>query len=377
MMSYVLDRSRNAPPLHIQLTAILRARIEQGTWPEGTPLPPEKALCAEFDVARGTLRQALQRLEEEGYLRREQGRGTFVEKAERRRASRRTRTHRLAFIVPYVRDSSVSTILIGFQEAAEQERCTVAFHHASNDTRQQDALVSQLVAEKIDGIALYPVDSESSPALASLIRSRFPIVLIDRYFKRVMSDYVGTDHFNGGLRVVHYLVDQGHQRIGFVTWRSPASSMEHRQLAYTQALRERGLAPDPGLICTVEGYPTIDLTPLKAYLSADSRPSAVFAANDQIAIALYRAAQAVGLRVPDDLSIVGFDNLDIAGQLEPPLTTMAQPFRQVGQEAARLLIRRLQGETTYFQHITLPPQLIVRGSVVSIATTASANSARL
>lgn len=92
----------------------------------------------------------------------------------------------------------------------------------------------------------------------------------------------------------------------------------------------------------------------------------MFAANDQIAIALYRAAASLGLRVPQDLSVIGFDNLDVAEQLVPQLTTVAQPFLQVGQTAAELLLRRISGETTQ-QQITLSPQLIVRGSTVAIA----------
>lgn len=362
-MSISLDRDHDAPPLHVQLAAILRARIRDGVWKEGEPLPTEKTLCAEFDVARGTLRQALQKLEAEGYLRREQGRGTFVQVAGLRQPARDAPSARLAFIVPYVRDSSVSNILMGFQEAAEQGQFVVVFSHVNNDARQQDALIERLAGEGISGIALYPVDSESPAPLAGLIRSGYPIVLIDRYLKDVPSDYVGADHFGGALSAVHYLAEQGHRRIGFVTWRSPATSMEHRHLGYLQALRERGLPVDSALMCTVEGYPTVDLTPLKTYLSEPERPTAVFAANDQIAIALYRAAQAVGLRVPHDLSITGFDDLDIVDRLDPPLTTIAQPFQDIGRAAAKLLARRIRGERGYVQHLTIPPQLIVRESV--------------
>ena len=180
----------------------------------------------------------------------------------------RSQAKRLAFIVPYVRDSSVSTILIGFQQVAEEADYVVIFNHVNNDLRQQEQVIGKLLREGIAGIALYPVDSDHISPVDQVVRSDVPIVLIDRYLKGLSTDYVTADHFGGAIRGVHYLVDQGHARVGFVTWLSPATSMEHRHLGYVQALRERGLKPDPSLVCHVEGYPTVDLTPLRAYLSS-------------------------------------------------------------------------------------------------------------
>lgn len=365
-MSPLLDRSKNpdAPHLHTQVAGILKERIENGVWPNGAGLPSEKELCAEFDVARGTIRQALQTLEREGYLRREQGRGTFVQ-LNATATPDRTQSRRLAFIVPYVRDSSVPAILIGFQQTAEQANFSVIFNHVNNNLTQQERVIRKLVTENVAGIALYPVDSEHlSPALVdSVRRAGIPLVLIDRYLRSASTDYVMTDHFDGAIRGTHYLCEQGHRRVGFVSWLSPAVSMEHRYLGYAQALAERSMTVDDRLICTVEGYPVFDYTRLAEYLSGPDRPTAVFAGNDQIAIALYRAAGMVGLSIPDDLSVLGFDNLDVSSHLEPPLTTLAQPFTQIGHAAAELLLRRLQGETVpYYEQITLPAQLIVRSS---------------
>jgi LacI family transcriptional regulator len=171
-----------------------------------------------------------------------------------------------------------------------------------------------------------------------------------------------ADHFGGAIRGTHYLFEQGHRRVGFISWLSPAVSMEHRYLGYKQALAERDVPLDERLICYVEGYPVFDYSQLAAYLSGPERPTAVFSANDQIAIALYRAAASVGLSIPGDLAVLGFDNLDVSPHLDPPLTTLAQPFTQIGQVAAELLLRRLQGEQGHCQQITLPAQLIIRES---------------
>jgi GntR family transcriptional regulator of arabinose operon len=362
-MPTILQRDENAQPLHTQVAAILKERIVTGMWRDGENIPTEKALSVEFDVARGTVRQSLQKLEAEGYLRREQGRGTFVQLTKPSNGHKKVSSaRRLAFVVPYVRDSSVSTMLIGFQQVAEQAGYTVIFNHVNNDLTQQEQVIHRLVSDGIAGVALYPVDSDHIAPIDQIAPTGVPIVLIDRYLKGLSTDYVTSDHFGGALRAVHFLTDQGHTRVGFVTWLSPATSMEHRHVGYLQALRERGIQPDGSLVCYVEGYPTVDLTPLRAYLSSPNRPSAVLAANDQIAIALYRAAAAIGLSVPEDLSIIGFDNLDISEHLDPPLTTIAQPFLKIGQTAAQMLIQRIEGDSQYLRQVTIPPDLIVRAS---------------
>jgi GntR family transcriptional regulator of arabinose operon len=365
IMPQLLERGNDAQPLYIQVASILKQRILDGIWREDDSIPPEKMLCVEFEIARGTLRQALKILEDEGYLRREQGRGTFITLPEHG-ANAGAKTNHLAFVVPYVRDSSVSTILVGFQRVAEQSGYSVIFNHVNNDLAQQEEVVRKLVRQGVMGIALYPVDSEHTSPVAELTVSGYPIVLVDRYLKGLSTDYVMTDHFGGALRGTHYLVNRGHRRVGFVTWLSPAISMEHRMLGYIQALREQEIQPDDNLICRVEGYPTVDLTPLKTYLSSSQRPTAIFAANDQIAIALYRAAAAVGLRVPEDLAVVGFDNLDISPHLDPPLTTVAQPFMKIGETAVEMLLRRIRGEAGHLQQITLAPELVIRQSCLAL-----------
>lgn len=355
-----LRRDDSAPPLYVQVAAILKQRLLSGAVKEGDPLPSEKALCIEFAVARGTLRQALRLLEEEGFLRREQGRGTFIT------LRRRTRTtqpnQHLAFIVPYVRDSSVSSILVGFQEVAEEAGYSVIFNHVNNDPHQQEDVIRKLVKQRVQGIALYPVNSDYVPPVDKLVQAGYPLVMVDRYLRDLTTDCVMSDHFGGALLGTRYLFDRGHRHVGFVNWLSSSISLEHREQGYWQALYERGIPRKPELVCRVESYPAVDLTPLEDYLARHDRPTAVFAANDQIAIALYKAAGAMGLSIPDDLAIVGFDNLDVSLHLDPPLTTVEQPFRQIGAKAAERLLARINGDHSPLQSFTLAPHLIERES---------------
>ncbi len=143
--------------------------------------------------------------------------------------------------------------------------------------------------------------------------------------------------------------------------------MDHRLLGYHQAMRERGISIDEYLICRVEGYPTVNRDSLANYLSEENHPTAVFAATDQIAIALYRAAATVGLRIPQDLSVMGFDDLDMSINLNPPLTKVVQQFTALGRQAAEVLLSRIRGDIRPSQQITIAPELVIRDSVTPLS----------
>jgi DNA-binding LacI/PurR family transcriptional regulator len=140
------------------------------------------------------------------------------------------------------------------------------------------------------------------------------------------------------------------------------TSITHRQAGYRQALAEAGLQPDPELEWEVEGYPEVDQAALQRRLSQANRPTGIFAANDQLAIAVQRAAAALQLAIPRELALVGFDNLDLSAHLDIRLTTVAQPAFEMGQAVWELLCLRFRSGSGYSQKRLLPVQLIVRQS---------------
>ncbi len=358
----VLQRSRDVP-LYLQLRTLLQQRIASGEWGPGAMLPAEHVLCAEYGVSRGTLRQALADLEAVGLLRREQGRGTFVTHGARAEAANSLLSRSLSFIVPYVRDSFVPTLLLGVESAARAQGFAVLFHHVENDLDKQAEALRSAWQQGVAGIILFPVDSTHvAPIMEELVARRFPFVLLDRYLRGLHTDYVISDNFGGGLRATQHLLWLGHRRIGFVSWRDPAVTMEHRRAGYRYALEEVGAPLDPKLECEVEGYPTIDQAALTRFLRETPGLTAVFAANDQLALAARRAALALGLAIPRDLALVGFDDLDIASQIDVPLTTVAQQVFEMGRLAAEVVIRKIRGEATGVEQHILPTRLIVRRS---------------
>ncbi len=356
-------------PLSIQIHTRLYQRILKGEWAYGAMLPSEFELCAEYGVSRGTIRQALAKLEKEGLIRRERGRGTFVARLPHREPSARLPGHTISFIVPYVRDTFIPTILLGLESVARANQYVVLFNHSENSPLKQEEALRLAQQQGVAGIVLYPVNSSDvGPVLLEIIQQNLPLVLVDRYLRGLATDYVTSDNFGGGLIATQHLLQLGHRRIAFLSWRDPAVTMEHRRVGYRQALIEAGLPVDPGLEWEVEGYPDIDIPALTRLLQQLPRPSALFAANDQLALAVQRTARTLRLSIPEDLALVGFDNLDIASHLDVPLTTIAQAAFQMGKAAGEQVIGKIAGQSQGVKHTILPVELVVRQSCGAVSS---------
>jgi GntR family transcriptional regulator, arabinose operon transcriptional repressor len=349
--------------LHIQVSNLLISRILDGEWPIGGMLPSEQQLCAQLGISRGTLRQALGELHRNGYVRREQGRGTFIARGQVRQNQSDLPSRTLAFLVPYVLDSFAPSLLMGVEHKAKEHGYSVLFHHVENSLVKQTEILSRLKYSGVAGIVLYPVDSiHIDQAILGIQEEHYPLVVVDRYFKQLTTDYVTADNFGGALRATQHLLALGHQRIGFLTSAEPAVTMEHRQLGYRQALVEADLVVDADDIWGIECYPTMDMTPLAPILSAVQRPTAVLAANDRLALALYKLCRTLHLRIPEDLAIVGFGDFGISAHLDPPLTSVALPTMAMGCKAAEVVMGRIDRTIVGPQQHMLPTSLIVRAS---------------
>lgn len=353
----------NGLPLYQQIHARMQQRILGGEWAFGSMLPSEHGLGAEYGISRGTVRQVLAELEKEGLIRRERGRGTFAARLPRTELVAGLQSRSISFIVPYVRDSFTPTILLGVESAARASGFVVLFNHVENSPEKQEAALRLAIQQGVAGIILYPVNStDIGVVLSELVQRKVPLVLVDRYLRTLATDYVTSDNFGGGLKATQHLLHLGHRRIAFLSWHDAAVTMEHRRAGYRQALLEAGLQLDPALEWEVEGYPDIDLAALAGHLQRDPRPTALFAGNDQLALATQRAARILKIVIPSSLALVGFDNLDVSAQLDVPLTTIAQSAFEIGRTAGELVISRIMGQSNGGEHHILSVKLIVRQS---------------
>ncbi|MFI6740676.1 LacI family DNA-binding transcriptional regulator [Nonomuraea sp. NPDC050451] len=212
--------------------------------------------------------------------------------------------------------------------------------------------------------ALITFGSEPAPAqLAGLSRARLPVVVIDPMnLPDTPVTSVGSTNFAGGLSATRHLLDLGHRRIAYLGGIAGAASNQARMHGYRAAMEAAGM-PVPAEYVRASGfcYPDGE-TGGAALLDLRLPPTAIFAVSDESALGAIQAARARGLRVPEDLSVVGFDDTEIAIMTSPQLTTVRQPLREMGGVALRTALRLAAGEKIESRHIELAAELIVRGS---------------
>ena len=189
-----------------------------------------------------------------------------------------------------------------------------------------------------------------------------PIVAIDPHAGRADLPTVESDSFGGARQATQYLIELGHTRIAFMGGRPDLRSAALRDAGYRRALTDAGIPFDPSLVRDGLYQQQTAREPAMSLLTAPNRPTAVFAANDLSGIAILEVASELGLDVPGDLSVVGFDDIHEASQMTPPLTTIHQPMQTLGATAARMVVALMAGETLDTTHILLPTRLVPRAT---------------
>lgn len=189
-----------------------------------------------------------------------------------------------------------------------------------------------------------------------------PVVAIDPHAGRADLPTVESDSFTGARQATQYLIDLGHRSIGFIGGRPDLRSAALRDAGYRRALADAGIAFDSSLMREGRYQQQTAREPAMSLLRSATRPTAVFAANDLSGIAILEVAAELGLDVPGDLSVIGFDDIPEASQMTPPLTTIRQPMQTLGATAARMVVALMSGETLETTHILLPTRLIVRAT---------------
>jgi len=221
----------------------------------------------------------------------------------------------------------------------------------------------KLLREKgVDGFVLVSAGDDRE-SLELLDKGKIPKVIIDRQVESINTDSVLIDNFKGGYMATIHLLELGHTRIGCITGPSQVTPSGQRLEGFNQALLEHGIVIDDEMVVTGDFRSKSGGECLRRLMQAKEPPTAVFACNDIMAIGALAAARDLGYEVPDQLSIVGFDNIDMASLVIPKLTTIAQPTHELGETAAKLLLQRiLKGTHKEDVRIILEPTLVIRDS---------------
>ncbi len=194
-----------------------------------------------------------------------------------------------------------------------------------------------------------------------------PVVAVDHNVQSSALPTVDSENLKGAVAATEYLLGLGHRRIGFLAGRHDLESARLRERGYRQALATARVEVDESLV-QVGGYDAATAAePARRLLEVDPRPTAIFAANDVTALETIAVARSLGLRVPDDLSVVGFDNVPESALGDPPLTTVEQPIQEMGREAVRLLLELIEDPARPAARVILPTRLVVRQSCGPVA----------
>jgi LacI family transcriptional regulator len=278
------------------------------------------------------------------------------------RSLRFKQTKTLALVLTDITNPFFTTLARGVEDAASQQGFSVIFCNTDESESKEAEYLNVVLQKQVDGLLLVPACC-SGDSITFLQERKVPVVVLDRRVTDVKVDVVRCDSEEGAYRLTRHLLDLGHTRIAILSGPPSASTATDRVGGYRRALAEAGLESYAELVyrggfTQASGYQMA----LQA-LAVVPRPTALFAANNFIASGAFRAVREAGLRVPEDISIVSFDDLPTASDMGPFLTVAAQPAYEMGRKATEILLTRLAGEgPAEPQEIVLPTEIIVRES---------------
>jgi DNA-binding LacI/PurR family transcriptional regulator len=361
-----LDPASHSPKYQ-QVLENIKGDILTGRYKAGDKLPSEAALVRKFATSRITVGRALRELRHLGLIERRVGSGSYV--------GAQSDDGGLLFglLIPNLSDTEIfAPICQGLSEAPQTRKNALLWGNIAPDleTRDEQAweLCKQYVSKKVAGVFFAPLEltpgreETNRQILSTLERARIPVVLIDRcvlpYPKRSAHDLVAIDHRRVGYMVTEHLATLGCRRIGFVGYARSASTVEARIAGYRDALFVAGLAVEKELIHQID---VNLLSELKSYLEKQ-KPDALVCGNDRTAAQVMQCLLRLKFKIPDDIRIVGIDDVEYASLLPCPLTTVHQPCREIGVTAAAVMHERLRNPDMPVRDILLDCKLVVRES---------------
>lgn len=276
------------------------------------------------------------------------------------------RTYSIGILLPYVKnDNYFAQIISGIQDVLADSGLVPILLYTSNKIPERKQ-IHQLVDRRVDGIILVPHINQVDPDYFNEITDRnIPVVCVNARLNNIKPvDFVGTDEFAGGQMAAEFLLSQGHTQLCSVHYDGTSENLAQRQSGF-QHTTEAKKASCYSL--KLPGWtPEENLETIIDFLKQPNRPSAFFCISDLYAAQLYQAAEQLALRIPDDLSVVGFADLHLAQYLSPPLTTLRQDGQEIGAAATRRLMQRMEGASGAPEEKTFRAEMIIRNSVAPI-----------
>lgn len=344
-------------PKYIQVKNRIKAGIKDGSITG--KLSGERVLAKDFGVAYMTVRKALSELEEEGIIHKSTTKGTFVSNS---KMSPKV-THNIGFFLDSKIREGISSPYYSLIFKAIEKYVKKAGYNLLlfSDSDDLNPINNQ---KKIDGVIVC-----SFPRIETKIfelKKYLPIVLLDNIATDKSIPSVIIDNFNSSRNAAEYLIKLGHKRIAFVSGLLDSDICLDRLKGYQAALISNNIPLNDELVFKGDYSYESGEKAAACFLKLKNKPTAIMCANDSMAIGTMKVIQEKGLNIPKNMSIIGFDDIEVASRVFPSLTTNAAPIEEIASEAVKILLNAINGIESDYKHSILPADLIIRGSTAKL-----------
>ncbi len=351
-------------PKYYQLKRHLLDQIQRGEFLPGQQLDTEYVLAKQFNLSRQTVRQALGELEKEGWIVRQQGRGTFI-------SDQLRKPKPIALIIKSVSNYTFPEILRGIENRLSEAGFELKFYLSQDNPELEGECLKKALDNEIEGLIIEPAKSigqcRNLHYYQEFAKRHIPCLFIHSFWNELDPAYLVIDDCKGGYLATHYLLNLGHKRIAGI-FNIDSSQGVQRLTGFKKALQEYGIEPDQRLIGEYQyrtDFATFPFQFMQEILQRPQYPTAVFCYNDVDAIRALDAIRQAGLKVPDDISVIGYNDSGLTTVSEVKLTSVKHPKRDFGLQAASLMINMIKRRIEKPRMI-IQPELIIRSSCRSI-----------
>lgn len=353
-----MGKNEKQPPKYQTIKDYVTTRIASGEFGANNRIPSENEFAQMLGVSSITIRKALSELVNEGLIYRVKGKGSFVADAQRRPAN--GANDLVAFLITTVNihDASIMQFIMGMQKRLSESGHSLIVENMMNFENNETSVIERLIENKVGGFIVYPDLPANSSSVKYLAGLNVPFVVLDRYPKGIPVNFVGCNNQDGAYSGTQHLISLGHKKIGFIAYAYNLSSERERYAGYAEAMESASMPIDDELVFTADPVQWSKI----AELVRSGRLTALMCVNDMRALQVIDTLLSMGIRIPDDLSVMGFDDAEFAKHARVPISTVRQPFHDIGYAAANMLLDNIKNTQRQFSRVMLGTQLMVRES---------------
>ncbi|WP_160724410.1 GntR family transcriptional regulator [Bacillus sp. USDA818B3_A] len=354
--------------------------ITSGKVQPGEKIYSENELVKMFGVSRHTIRQAVGDLVHEGWLYREQGAGTFCSNKMLQTNSKsetappvqlNTNGKNIGVITTYISDYIFPSIIKGVESYLTAQGYSLTFACTDNDVEKEKQCLQTMLSRNIDGLIVEPTRSSNyNPNIQyylELERNNIPYLMINQFYSQLMPPHIIMNDEHGGFIATEHLIKLGHEKIVGL-FKTDDLQGVNRMQGFIRAFREHNLAffPEMVITFTTEDKDSTLIEKLQKFFTNDDKPTAIVCYNDQLALQVLFMLRGLGLRVPEDVSIVGYDDSSLAEATDVKLTSITHPKMDMGIEAAKWIVSAVEKKGNNTHSTVYEPELVVRNSTAAL-----------